>query len=301
MKCARCSAELPSQSQFCLRCGTPIHATAPNPTSAMTPPAALSTRANNRPLMIAVVVLLLAVLGLGAKLFLSQKAAATGPGQLVQAPGQGASSALVQDPGQANSHPLVQEPGKAQPPDLSQAPTPKEPYPYDIDDYLKFLKDVERRKMELTKQEMASALANYGGLLGKQAEAVNDDDKAKSFLPDINKDSAQFAKKWDDLTRYFRSKEPPATCVPLRDKYYDYLGKVAGMFVKINNALQQAQGANPQDALQAVTSMQGSASAEADAAARLADDAVADICDRYHLKKDFDIKTDPSSFTGLSH
>ena len=79
MKCARCSAEVPRQSQFCLRCGTPINAAnnyAPpaSPQGYMAP----SAPANNRSMLAVIGALVVAVLAMAAwmvKSSLAQKPA----------------------------------------------------------------------------------------------------------------------------------------------------------------------------------------------------------------------------------
>lgn len=103
MKCARCSAELPGQSQFCLRCGTPVGPAAnfappvqpnmrPMPTVPAAPPA------NNRSLIAVVSVLVVAVLAMAAWMVKSS---------LAQKPGASAAPSLVQAPAQTSPGPLI--------------------------------------------------------------------------------------------------------------------------------------------------------------------------------------------------
>src|SRR5262245_25402593 len=117
MKCARCSAEIPAQSQFCLRCGAAISNTAVNPTGYTAQMSMAQPRANNRPLLIAVALLALLALGLGAYVAkgMLQKPGQASTGQLVQAPGAGKSSPLVQAPGESQQSPMVQAPGEPEP------------------------------------------------------------------------------------------------------------------------------------------------------------------------------------------
>lgn len=296
MKCARCSAEIPAQSQFCLRCGTPIHM----PVQPIAAPAAFpAPKSNNRPLIATVVVLLLAVLGLAGFLVrgaLTQQTAKPSDGKLVQAPGEGGAGALVQAPGNSRPGAPVQAPADSNPNKVAQAPAPVI-NTADIDDYLRFVRRIEEQKMALTKQELAAALTSQAQQLGKQAEAATDDQKSKEYLPGVARESGGIEQQWDRLSRTFAARVPPPSCVSLRDAYYAYLGKVQSMFVKYHNALAEAQS-DPSKAIAALTAMQGSASSDADNAARAADDALYDICRKYNLRKEFDIKTDPSSSTG---
>ena len=249
--------------------------------------------------MAVIVLLALAVLALGGLLIrgaLTQQSAQSSTGRLVQAPGEGGAGALVQAPGDSHTGAPVQAPADANPNKITQAPVAVV-NTADIDDYLRFVKRVEEQKMALTKQELAAALTSSAGQLGKQAEAATDDVKSKNYLPGVANESAGIEGQWDNLTKLFGSRRPPQSCIGLRDAYYAYLGKVQGQFVKYHRALAQAQ-TDPGKAIEALTSMQGSASAEADRAARDADDALYDICKKYSLRKEFDIKTDPSSSTG---
>ena len=299
MKCARCSAELPAQSQFCLRCGTPVSRTAP-PLNGLPSAAALpATRHGNRPLVATVTLVILALLVLAGFIVrgaLTQQAARSSNGQLVQAPGEGGAGALVQAPGNSRPGAPVQAPADSNPNKVVQVPATAI-NTSDIDDYLRFVKRIEEQKLALTKQELAAALTSSASQLGKQAEAATDDQKSKDYLPSVANESAGIEREWDNVSKAFASRVPPANCVALRDAYYAYLGKVEGMFVKYHRALADAQ-TDPSKAIAALTAMQGSASADADRAARDADDALYEICKKYNLHKEFDIKTDPSGSTG---
>lgn len=299
MKCTRCSAEIPAQSQFCLRCGLPLRPGAG--ASAAGPPAAAIPQPaqNNRALVIVSGILALALIALLAFVgygYLTQKPSNAGGGQLVQAPGAPGAGTLVQAPANPGSGASIQAPAE---PTKSPLTAPAQKVnTSEIDDYLRFVKGCEDQKMTITRKQLADTLANYAGQLGKQAEAATDDQKSKDYLPSVSRDSAQYDKQWDDLVKYFNTRTPPSSCVELHDKYYAYLGKTEGMFVKLSSALAEAQS-DPNKALQSLTGMQGAASAEADAAARSADDALYDICKKYGLRKEFDIKTDPSSSSGM--
>ena len=299
MKCARCSAEIPAQSQFCLRCGTPLHATAMPMNTAPVASASPAPPRTNKPLIAAITVLVLAILGVAAffvRSALTQKAANPNSGQLVQAPGEGGAGALVQAPGDSHAGAPVQAPADSNPNRVVQKPAPVI-NTAEIDDYLRFVKGIEEQKIGLVKQELAAALASQAGQLAKQAEAATDDQKSKDYLPGVAKENSGFAGDWDRLTRAFNGRVPPQSCIQLHDAYYSHLGKIQGQFAAYQNALATAQS-DPNKALQALTAMQGTASVEADKSARAADDELYDICRKYNLRKEFDIKTDPSGSTG---
>jgi hypothetical protein len=292
MKCVRCSAEIPAQSQFCLRCGAPIQATSANPTGVMASPL-VAPRPNTRPLLITIALLALAVVALGVVSGgLLMRGGRSESGQLVQSPGQTGSGALVQAPGAANSSPLVQAPADTPSNQVVQQPGETAPYPADIDDYLKFLKQIEASKQQLIRKELGDALT-----LLPQAKALGatiDENQYNETFGNINKNMNYNADEWNQLTATFNQRTPPESCRDLHNKYYDQLGKIQGAIVAINDALSKVQN-DPSGALHALSEMQGKASAEADAAIRAADDALGDVCSRYHLKKEFDIKDDGGS------
>jgi len=312
MKCTRCLAELPDQSRFCLRCGTPVPVGQPPAPQAgksspvFAPPTEqrpfAPSRSMSNSVKAAIALLIVAVAALGAVVVrgsLLHSPGSSGNGSLVNAPGQSNNSSLVQAPGDSHNAPLVQSPGSSQaPPDITHRPDEPAAQPTDIMDYLRFLKDVEHRKMALIKEFTAQALMASATEKQKEVDAASDDKASQQFLPTINKGNEDFAPKWDQLAKYFLTKAPPQSCRELQQKYYDHLGRIESMFTQLHNALTQAQS-DPSKALSALTEMQGKASAEADDSARSADDALADVCDRYHLRKDFDIKTDNSASTGL--
>lgn len=287
MKCPRCSAEIPTQSQFCLRCGTPIHGTAVNP-SGVSSPNLIAPRPNNRPYLIAGAVLLaLLAGGVGALVV---------RGSMVQKPAQSSTSTLVQAPGQSSTSTLVQAPAESEPTKVVQAPTETAPTPADVVDYLAFLKRIEASKQALIRKQMGDALA-----LLAQAKALSayiDENDYNNTVNNFNKGTSYNADEWNQLTAAFQQRTPPPSCQDLHNKYYDQLGKVQAAMVEINDAFSKIQS-DPQTALHELTQMQGKVSAEIDEAVMKADDALAEVCAKYKLRKDFDIKGDSSSGASL--
>ena len=297
MKCTRCSAELPVQSQFCLRCGTPIQR-APSATAPIMPQAGspfAPPKSNNKPMLAIVGVLVLAILALGGvvvKGLMTKKAEANNAGQLVQAPGAANTGGLVQAPGDGNPNQLVQAPADSKPGNVVQKPNEATPFPSDIDDYLKFLKRIEARKQELIRKQTGDALLLLTQAKGLSA-TIEESDYNNTFS-NINKNMNYNAGEWETLTRELETRTPPEACRDLHNKYYDQLGKVQGVIIAVNDALAKVQ-TNPTDALHNLTEMQGKTSQQVDASIQSADDALAAVCDRYKLKKDFDIKGDAGS------
>jgi hypothetical protein len=264
-------------------------------------PAAPAAQGASRNAKAIIGILCLAVAALGAVVVRSalvHAPAKSDQTSLVNAPGSSGNGSLVQMPGESKNNTLVQTPGQSQaPPDLMQKPD-GQATPEDVLEYLRFLKEVEQRKMSLIKDFMATALMASAMEKSQEAAAATSDEASKNFLPSMGKSFEQYSARWDELAKYFLTRQPPPSCAALQKKYYDHLGKVESMFQQVHNALAQAN-TDPGKALSALTEMQGKASAEADETARLADDAVGEVCDKYRIRKEFDIKTDSGSGAGL--
>ncbi|MCS6776559.1 MAG: zinc ribbon domain-containing protein [Chloroherpetonaceae bacterium] len=282
MKCQRCSAELPAQSRFCLRCGAPIDNPAINPTGYTAAPVTASTPARNRVLLFVLVFLAIAAAAAGTYVArgLVQKRGDTVSGALVQAPAQQASAPLVQAPAEPIHTPVV------------RASEPAAPRPVDIEDYLAFLKQIEQEKQILIRKQLKNALVMLAQ--AKALSATIEEEHYDQAFGNLTQGMSYNANEWEALTRKFVERIPPASCIDLRNKYLDQLSKVQAMILEVNDALNKVQS-DPARALDILTQMQGRASAEADEAIFKADQALADVCDRYKIRKDFDIKGDSPS------
>lgn len=293
MKCARCGAELPSGARFCLNCGTPVQS-APFPSnSAPVRPQFIPapTRRSAGP-KIAVVLILAALAGLLAWSFGSK---------MLQQPGSTPNNQLVQAPSQSGTGTLVQAPAQSQPGQVVQAPSQSQPQmdTTAISDYLKFLQQVELTKQTLIGKELGSALNTYGNITPNEVKAAASSSEAKTFLPKVNADSGRLKDEWDQLIQVFTSRQAPPACQQLQQKYYESLAKIEAEFVQVHDALADAQ-TNPTQALNSLSGMMGTASADADSSTSAADNALADVCTKYGLDKNFSITTG-SSTSSLLH
>ena len=289
MKCARCSAEIPRQSQFCLRCGTPVSASATvgaGNFAAAPSYTASAPRAGVRPLIAAIVVLLLALGAVGAAYFMK-------PGQVAQKPGQSAAGSLVQAPAQTNPGSLVQAPAETKPTDVVQAPPAQgDPFPSDVDDYLKFLKRIEMSKQQLIRSQTGDAL-----LLMTQVKGLSgsiDEGEYTNTFGNMKSKINYSADDWNKLTVEFNKKSPPASCIDLRNKYLDQLAKIQSSIIAVTDALSKVQS-DPSAAIHALTDMQGKSSQDVDSSVQTADDSLNAVCSANHLRKDFDIRSDSGS------
>ncbi len=242
--------------------------------------------------MLAIVALLvLAVLGLGA-MVLIQKAGRSDPGKLVAAPANAGNGGLVQKPAEATSGATVQAPAETKPNAIVPQPDNAQPFPADIDDYLKFVKRIERQKQALIGTQTGDAL-----LMMTQAKALSATIEEKDYTDAFKNMKSTMQKNsqdWNALTQEFNNRQPPPACVDLRNKFLNQLGKIQAALYAVNDAISQVQ-TNPSNVLHDLTQMQGKTSADVDSSIEAADSALADVCDKYRLKKDFEIRGDSGS------
>lgn len=304
MKCQRCFAELPKQAQFCLRCGTPVAGTATGATASGFPGSV--PRSPNRSLLAVVALLSLLVVGLGATVIkngLTQKNGESGPTTgLVQAPGQsGGPTNLVQAPGEAPpTTPLVQQPGDTA------------PAPVEIVDYLNFVKQCEATKQRIihdadrdVEASIPTAIANqYKEFLNgtNNPTSTGDPSTASKSAIDASKIADNFQHDFDELAGQFQTKQPPKSCVALRDAYYTHLGKVEARTLKVLEIfknLGDASDTRKSELLQEALGMRGQNN-DLDNDAKIANDAKNDICNTYHIQSTFDITGDEGKSSGMT-
>jgi hypothetical protein len=271
-----------------MQCGAPVAAARPGGTVTLSRPVAMPGSRPKKGLIAgaAAVLALAAIAGLiGMKLLNptgSRVVQATGsplrPGPLTEGAGR------VRSAG-----PLADQTGKI---------TPPAPEPVDIIDYLKFLKDIERQRVLLSRQQMSELLKQSGALTyaGATADWTTDEPEQKyqETYSKFQQSLSKWAGDWQALSQRFLFKAAPQACAMLRDKYYDLLGKTSAAMTKVADSFSQAMGGNPEKAIDALTGIQGSgmgsASRDIGDACVEADQELASVCDRYKLRKDFDIQ-----------
>ncbi len=161
------------------------------------------------------------------------------------------------------------------------------PRPVDVIDYLRFFKDVEIRRVGLTKAHIAHMLEVTAVQPGGNIEAFLKTDEDHITRRRNQTDStmhiraAGVQQEWNRVSNYFLSRQPPQSCAKLRDLYYDALGKTAGYIVQAYNTFSQS----PSNSL-------GSSSASIERACRAADEELASVCNTFRITKDFDIIPD---------
>jgi hypothetical protein len=290
MKCTRCAAEVPGQAQFCMRCGTPVNVGRPGATAVAAHPAinyaGSAPRKSKLPLILTALALLAAI-GVIVALKLRPNAKVTDvnarpadTGNLVN------TNARIKDTAPLASSKANTTPGPAD--------------PVEIIDYLKHVREIERQRVALSKQQLGQALAWSSGIQAANLQGEMSDNPEEQHKQDYSKFQASFAQwatQWENLARAFNAypKQIPQSCVQLRDKYLDVVGKTSASVTTVGNSLSQALSGDPTNALQALSGLQGGASSSIDRACDSADSEVAAICNKYNIHKDFDIKADGGS------
>jgi hypothetical protein len=168
--------------------------------------------------------------------------------------------------------------------------------PTDVIDYLEFLKEVERRRISLSKKEIGKLLEATATIPGGNLKALMETDEA-SISSKLNQNYSGFQdtisgfqKDWNDVSAFFLTKKPPQSCQKLADKYYDALGKTSSGITKAGNAFSQALSGDASKALDALSGMRGAESDAIDRACNEADQELATVCDKFRIHKSFDIK-----------
>lgn len=209
---------------------------------------------------------------------------------------------LLEASGNAVGGPLTERSGAVQPGGpVTMAPGVVQQPPQDVVDYLAFLKDIERQRIALRGRNTGEVLRLSTQVTAGNLTAEMSDNPSQGHQQTYNElqaSTARIASEWQDLSTRFLAKPAPASCANLRHRYYDMLGESAGSIAKIMQAFSQAlgPGGDPSGALKTLGEMEGSgpgsASYEVRTACEAADEALAAVCDKYRIHKDFEIRDD---------
>lgn len=290
MKCISCGSELPSQAEFCAKCGVRAG-------SAMPPlrPPAPGARAAGGPKKGMIALSIVALLAIALAGYFGWRAFRPS-GKLVEAVGTPAPGGpLTESAGKvAPGGPLTSAEGVA---------PQKAPDPTEVIDYLKFVKDIERQRVLLSKSQLGDLLKQSDALTyaGGMADwSTNEpEQKYREVYQEFQQSLAQWSAQWQQLSAHFLGypKPVPEPCAELRDRYYAMLGVTSTAMLRAGNSFADAMSGDTGKALETLTQMQGSglgsASKEVGDACVAADDALAAVCDRFKLRKDFEIRDDP--------
>jgi len=190
----------------------------------------------------------------------------------------------------------------AQPaPDFRQAAPPAPQMPPEVRDWLEFLRTIEAERQELARSQVSKALTTLASLsAGAQLEALQgllaeagggEAPAAPSPAQRARMDTEAMRRAWVDLHAKFLSRQPPAECQPIADRYDQVLRETGGMMGDILQAIAGAEQ-DPSSAISTLQSMKGRSKEMIDGPAREADRGVASICERYGVPKWFAIQSD---------
>lgn len=282
MKCGSCGHESEAAGEFCPRCGVRTSTTMP-------PLRGASTKTGPNRAMVGVSIVAIAALALAA--YFGWRAFAPS-GEVVKAVGN-----------QAPVGPLTESAGKVAPTaPIATAQGTTTPEPTEVIDYLKFLKDIERRRVLTAKSQMAELLKQSGALTlaGGMADWTTNEPEKKyqEVYGKFQQSLAQWTTQWQELTAAFLAypRAVPASCQTLRDRYYAMLGATSAAMMRVGMSFSDALSGDPSKAIDALTQMQGSglgsASQEIREACDQADQELTSVCEKNKIRKDFDIRDD---------
>ncbi|MCW5936972.1 MAG: hypothetical protein KIT11_06680 [Fimbriimonadaceae bacterium] len=211
--------------------------------------------------------------------------------------GQGVSGPATQA-GEVPVAPVTQATAEPQPALQASQEVPPE-MPQAILDWLKHLERIEKKRKDMSTEQMAGLLTNLamlsgvGGTPGVMDGLLNNDPDAldKSPAEDIAQQAGVKRAEWNTLIDDFDSLPPPPECVPIRNAYAQALGETKTMVVEVLDAISQA-GSDPDQAVKSLMKMRGTSSNRVDVSGRQTDDLVQEICDKYRKRKWFSIAGD---------
>lgn len=187
-------------------------------------------------------------------------------------------------------------------PAMPVAKPPEVRMPDDIYAWLEHLRKTDEYRKKIAGEQLGSVMATFASL---QSNRINDmvgsilgdeDDSGESVkqkqVDSIARDSELIRKEWQELRDYFLSYPAPAECVPIQTSYSQSLGETSTMILEILDAITVASSGDPDQAIAALSGLQGQSGQRIDALSQQADRQVQDICDKYKTRKWFSIFED---------
>lgn len=166
--------------------------------------------------------------------------------------------------------------------------------PQEVADWLEFLHHIEDEKNDLTIKQMAD-MKVFQQMLNTLGPGIGElDPTDQTGEPGQDPGTVTKGKfedmrpKWEALVTEFQSKQPPDECKPIADDYYDALSEIPGEIADIEDVLNQVNS-DPQAALVKAQAMQSESYKTIDSKFASADGRVQAICDKYGVKKWFNI------------
>lgn len=280
--CKNCRTELPSTAPVCFHCGTPVHDSGNRPSGKLIATGAL----------IAVLALAIgAILALGYSGILNVNHSPNS--DLLQAEGTAPESDLLVGQGQQPT-PIQRASAPVAPPPSNATSMPEE-----VRNWLEHLRVTEQRRQALTREQLSGAMITMA-VLRSGAGRMQDlmDDPFGESRPNyereasqVKSDFRQIQATWTELDRFFASVPPPQECQPIANEYHLVLRNTGQMIGELLRQLERAEQ-DPQAAISALMAMQGQSSERIDKPAVRTDAMIFNICERYGVRKWFEVKSD---------
>jgi hypothetical protein len=219
-------------------------------------------------------------------------------GTALQAEGaQPGNQSLIAEGSQSNNNVLRAE-REGTPPTLP-ANGERVVMPDDVRNWLEHLERTERRREELSTEQLTSAMTmmttlQLGTTLSNIEALLNGEESGeepRSPAQTVRADIGAMESAWKTLDREFQSVPPPAECIPIKASYDQTLGETGAMIVHIVDQVSRADE-DRDGALNALMKMRGTSSERIGKPARNTDDMVYQICRKYNTRKWFAIRSD---------
>ncbi len=305
-RCAKCGSQSPDHAKFCPSCGqslvvaieptsvasaSPASTYSPNVASAVAAPIS-PAKPSQKPAFWAAV-LIVVVAGVFGTLYAS--------GNLLKVKGEPVTGDLLKAEGTAPTGDLLKVKGQPPTGDLLKDQRTHLPMPDDVRAYLLALEKIEKKRVELTQNQLAAAMTDLAALRlgsgdldiakGLLGDPYGEGPPIKSARESAADKSKDVRKEWVALMEEFTLIMAPPECFKVRDNYRQALQGTSELVATILDSMDRA-AEDPQGALVALQALQGQSKKEIDVFGKGADQGVADICDKYEEKKWFDIAGD---------
>lgn len=185
-------------------------------------------------------------------------------------------------------------------PVLPKAPEVAQGMPDDVRRWLEHLERIERRRRDMSGGQVGELLAMMTRmqtapirdmLPGAMGTGEETGENTMRAAEDLQLNTARKREEWDSLRQDFLSLPPPPDCAPIQAEYNQVLTETGTMMTEIMDAVSMASE-NPDAALSALTRMKGTSGGRIDNAAVATDRKVAEVCNKYQVRKWFDIAAD---------
>lgn len=173
--------------------------------------------------------------------------------------------------------------------------------PDHVRSWLEHLERIEKKRIELAQTQIMGLLVSMeeikGAELGDMLGEVLGGDPTqgeRTEAPSVGKakDIANGVRpQWKELASEFETKEPPEECQNIAGEYRQTLRETGATVSDIIGVINNEAG-EPQTAIQKLREIMTNHKTMIDEPAKRADTGVAQICDKYGVRKWFDIKGD---------